>query len=174
MAHLVSPWELKWHCVGAAEHFIHTKEAMKIIITPCLAMGSIWVVRSPSELISLLFRTFIYTPLRSRGRVWGVVYPLPEVCFWGGGRLVRGCAEEKAVAWHRLLFLSGDCHSPLHWAWPWKTIEILTHPGMTKRGGEESWRARRSKKLTRDSMLNKYGQHELPIKDNSPAFWKKV
>lgn len=105
---------------------------------------------------SLLFRTSIYTPLCSRGRVWGVVYPLPEVCLWGGGRLVGlfFLVQEKAVVWHHLLFLSGDCHSPLHWAWPWKTIEILTHPGMTKRGGE---RARESKKLTWDRTQNNYG-----------------
>lgn len=136
--HMVSPWELKWHCIGAAKQAVNIMKPMKIIIVPFLIMESISLV----ALLSLcpFLHLHIYALVRSRVHSERSGLPLPKVSLWVGGRLFRlfwGVVKEKAVAWQHSSFFSSDCLSPLYWAWPWKTIEILTHPGMTNRGGEK-------------------------------------
>lgn len=146
----ISPWELKWHSVGAAEQVIHSEAPIKMIIIHCPAIFSLSVT-------CCLYHSVFIPPFIPPILMWARGTQRwegePSACFFlvGGG----GWRGKKAVAWHHSLCFSSDLPFSAPLGMTLKN-KILTFK-MTKSEGrrvrweqEERWERRQERRRESD------------------------
>lgn len=149
---LISPWELKWHSVGAAEQVIHKETPIRIIIH-CPAIASLSVTWCLNH--SLFLYLHLYPPHLCELEVQQKWEGEPLGCWGGGGAAWRG---KKAVAWHHSAYFSSDLpfSAPLGMTLKNKILTYKMTKSMRRRvrwAQEERWERRQERKRENKKVM---------------------